>query len=277
MSQREFDDDLAVPAAPLAGDWPDVDAVAAAPAPVAEPEPERSDDQDEADPLAAPVFSGEPEPEPEPDDAGDGGFSDRDKLVRVWLDDAGRLIRVRVSPVWFTKLGPKERLEDRFREAFVVAQLPGDDPVERPEPVGPLEELAAMPEEVRAAFDELPELSPELVVAFRAVADELDAEITQALAAEQDAWEREARRVTGRSQGVSVTLDECGRTHSVAFEEKWLDEAQVGSIVTHVQLASDRAQESYRPVPRGGVSDDLLKQQELLGVAITAVLNPRGK
>ena len=234
----------------------------------------RSDD----DLLAAPSFATEEGPAPEEaEDEGDGGFSDGDGIVRVWLD-GGRLIKCRVSPVWFSRLRQGDKLQHHFGEALMLAMLDRaagllDEP--DPEPVGPMEALAALPDEVRAVFETLPPLSRELLSAIDAVAEELDQRIGVTLET-RNSEQKEAVKFVGRSQGVTVIVDEWGNTTEVDFDEKWLDQAQVGAIVTHVQLAADRAQARLQ-APAEDPTQPLMEEQQLLSIALTALLNPRSE
>ena len=231
----------------------------------------------EDDPLAAPTYaSSESDAESDDvDDHGDGGFSDQDGLVRVWLED-GRLVRNRISPIWFSKLARRDKLQNHFREALALALLDGAmqarDALD-PEPPGPLAELAALPDEIRAAVDSLPPLSGELVAAIEEVADELGARTEVALAA-QDASRSEPRTFVGRSQGASVTVDQWGNAIEVDFDERWLDRAHVGALVTHVQLAADRAHAEFVAHPEASEVDGLLEEQRMLSILLTELLNP---
>ncbi|AQP50665.1 hypothetical protein [Tessaracoccus flavescens] len=269
MSHGAFDpDDEAVPAASFAeGD--EVEEIAPAP-------PRRSAEPaaEEEDPLAAPAYSSGQTEEPEEEDEGDGGFSDEDRLVRVWLED-GRLVKNRISPVWFTKLGPKDSLHNHFREALMMASLDRaaqERDAEQSEPAGPMEDLAALPDEVRAIFESLP-FTLDTIEAVGAVAEELGQQYEAAVEAEQSAWA--PRSFSGRSQGVTVTVDEWGNTSEVDFDEQWLDQAQVGSLVTHVQHAADRAHEKYVPRQPNEALESLDQEQRLLSTVLTAILNPR--
>lgn len=205
---------------------------------------------------------------------GDGGFSDTDRLVRVWLED-GRLMKVRISPVWFTRLGPKDTLAGHFREALAFAALDRaahhrQSPA--PEPVGPMGELAALPDEVRAVFESIGPLSSELLAAVDAVHAELS---ERAEAATLEAAGRAPHTFVGRSQGVRVTADATGSTREVDFDERWLDQAQVGAIATHVQLAADRARAAFVPEEPDGALEAVFEEQRLLSSVLTAILNPR--
>lgn len=273
MSHGAFDlDDEAVPAASFAeGD--EVEAVEEiAPAP-----PRRSAEPaaEEEDPLAAPAYSSGQTEEPEEEDEGDGGFSDEDRLVRVWLED-GRLVKNRISPVWFTKLGPKDSLQNHFREALMMATLDRaaqERDAEQSEPAGPMEDLAALPDEVRAIFESLP-FTTETIDSVTAVAFEQLDRIDEAVQS-QKAMQSAPAPFIGRSQGVTVTVDEWGNTSQVDFDEQWLDQAQVGSLVTHVQHAADRAHEKYVPRQPNEAIESLAQEQRLLSTVLTAILNPR--
>lgn len=273
MSHGAFDlDDEAVPAASFAeGD--EVEAVEEiAPAP-----PRRSAEPaaEEEDPLAAPAYSSGQTEEPEEEDEGDGGFSDEDRLVRVWLED-GRLVKNRISPVWFTKLGPKDSLQNHFREALMMATLARaaqERDAEQSEPAGPMEDLAALPDEVRAIFESLP-FTTETIDSVTAVAFEQLDRIDEAVQS-QKAMQSAPAPFIGRSQGVTVTVDEWGNTSQVDFDELWLDQAQVGSLVTHVQHAADRAHEKYVPRQPNEALEILDQEQRLLSTVLTAILNPR--
>lgn len=207
---------------------------------------------------------------------GDGGFSDTDRLVRVWLED-GRLVKVRVSPVWFTRIRPKDRLENHFREALSFAVLDRaarEREAPTSEPVGPMQELAALPDEIREVFESIGPLSRELLAAVDTVHSELSSRTDAAIAAAAD---HETRTVVGRSQGVRVTLDAVGNTREVTFDERWLDRAQVGSIATHVQLAADRAYAQFVPTAPDEAVAAAFEEQRLLSTVLTAILNPRSE
>lgn len=249
----------------------DDELAAPAPSPVSDAAPLEPED----DPLAAPKYAAaEPEPDEELDEPGDGGFSDRDLVVRIWMD-GDRLTKVRISPVWFTKLAPKERLEDRFTEALFHHRTATQPLLEEPEPVGLVAQLEALPEEVRAAFDELPGLSRELSVAIEALGSELFEATQRAVEADRQLFLATSREVKGTAPGVTVTVDAWGHTSRIAFDESWLDTAQVGTIVSHVQQAADRAYAAWKPAEAGTAGAEAMQRQELLLLATTAILNPR--
>ncbi|GAA4888517.1 hypothetical protein GCM10025789_00950 [Tessaracoccus lubricantis] len=227
------------------------------------------DDEGAADdPLAAPGYPGEPEAEGPEDDA-DGGFSDHERVVRVWVED-GRLAKVRLSPVWFHKVPDAAALEARFREALMLStlRLPAapQGAVEAPyEPEASAEVL----ERLRG----LPRLSRRSLVQFAALADEFDARDAAALEAHGDVTRGEP--VSGRSKGVTVTLNPDGVAERVTFDPKWLDEAQVGAICTHIMRAADRAHALRDAAAPGEAAvDELTEERELLRLALLTLLKP---
>lgn len=232
----------------------------------------------EDDLLAAPAYGAADEAVDDELDS-DGGFSDSERIVRVWVED-GRLVKNRISPVWYTRLGQGGALGDHFREALMLALL---DRAARDRetaeadgaaPAGPMAELVALPDEVRAAFEAIGPLSDELIDAVSDAQDELDERLDVAF----DAAERVAPRAfTGRSKGVTVTLDSIGNTVGVDFDEKWLDDVQVGPLIGHVQLAADRAQAAFEPPPTDQHLQGLLAERRLLSNVLTAILNPRSE
>lgn len=248
-------DDEFDPLAPVVG--PEID------------EPEPPDD----DPLAAPAYEGGAAPVEEEDEFADddGGFSDHEKVVRVWIED-GRLTKVRLSPVWFHKVPDGKALEARFRQALLlssmrIAEDPDGGAPGKPEPT--------LPTEVAGRFRGLPELSRRSLVAF----DRLGAEMDRRHAAALDAYEAPAppAPTTGRSKGVTVTLNPAGLAVRVEFEPKWLDDAQVGSICTHVMIAAERAYARHRPVEQGeSVLDEVAAETALYRRALRTMLTPRG-
>lgn len=182
----------------------------------------------------------------------------------------------RISPVWFTKLGPKDSLQNHFREALMMATLARaaqERDAEQSEPAGPMEDLAALPDEVRDIFESLP-FTTETIDSVTAVAFEQLDRIDEAVQS-QKAMQSAPAPFIGRSQGVTVTVDEWGNTSQVDFDEQWLDQAQVGSLVTHVQHAADRAHEKYVPRQPNEALEILDQEQRLLSTVLTAILNPR--
>ena len=79
------------------------------------------DFDDEAVPVAPAPALDEATPE-EPEEVGDGGISDADRLVRLWLEDT-RIVKVRLSPVWFHRITGRDTLESHFRQAMMLSTL----------------------------------------------------------------------------------------------------------------------------------------------------------
>lgn len=230
--------------------------------------PREMESVDDLDPLA-PVMYDADEP-PAPDDAdewvdeADGGFSDADNIVRVWVED-GRLAKVRVSPVWFSRLG-RRSLADCFAQAFRFANLTVATDV---------------PERVEPTFDDQFDFStiPPLTAHAFGVMQELFADVEvrwDEAIARHDAREAVAGTPTlGRSKGVSVVLNDAGLADAVEFDDKWLDDAQAGTICTHVQLA---AADAYRRfVPSEDDRHELTaieEEHQFLTATLNAMLNP---
>lgn len=249
MSQAVFDDDLE-PLAPVITD--DVE-------------------DEEDDPLAAPSFT---EVVEEPEEAGDGGFSDPDRVVRVWVVD-GRLTKVRVSPVWFHKVTGSDTLERHFRQALMLASVEVAVPPDDADDELPHDPLAALPPEVLAQFNRLPRLSNRALAAFDQVFGDLERRLDEAQQRAEQAGGRGIEPVSGSSKGVTVRLDEAGRAAEVEFRQEWLDDAHVGAIATHVLLAAERAYARIQPPAEETEVDDLAREQEMLRAAYWAMLNPR--
>lgn len=223
MSTKLFDDDYD-PLAPQ----------------VAVGEPPAPDTMTDEIPAADDVPSAHEEPVPDEElgEVGDGGFGGGDGIVRVWFDDAGRLCKVRVSPVWFQRLAPGRTLAQAFHQAFRVSSLAlGEAPEREQVDYSALE------------FGELPPFTRETMNAYLGMMEQHKRRWDEAIARAESAPRPTRRPASGKSAGVVVTLDDFGRPASVQFDEDWLDEAQVGAICTHVVTAAQRARERYVPVP----------------------------
>lgn len=237
-------------------------------------------DSDDDDDLLAPVYYGAEE---DLEEEGDGGHSDSDKIVRIWVED-GRLTKVRVSPVWYTKLRGRT-LEAVFQQALARANVGVADAPEPPEigPGGELPELDAIPAADPGAgefddvdFSALPRLSRRTLAAMAALQQDLLQRREQALA------QRRARPApatpdptVGRSKGVRVRLDPTGLAEAVEFEKSWLNEAHAGTICTHVVLAASDAYRRHNPVEREPDElDEVLQEHRFVSAALRAMLNP---
>ncbi len=225
------------------------------------------DDDAFDDALPAPSFGADDPEEPAPA-PGDGGFSDRGSVVRVWVQDS-RLVNVRVSPVWFHKADGPERLAACFREALAqaaveVPDLPEEEPEDEPETGTP--GALGLSGEAEAILAQLPPWNATTLAAFREAADDLEGRLDAALGV--DPPELVARPATGTSEGVTVHLDEGGKPCAVEFDEDWLDDVQAGDIVTHVLRAEGLARATSAPAePVKDDVDDLLEERDALRAA----------
>lgn len=227
-----------------------------------------TDFDDDLDPLAPPPYGGD-EPEEEAIDESDGGFSDREGIVRLWSEH-GRLTKVRLSPVWFHKVPDAAALEARFREALMLSTLQLAVP---PEP-GAAPEEPELPREVHERLRDLPALSRRSLVLFDRVGRDLDARHAAALAATRETEPGAPAR--GRSKGVTVILNGDGAAERIVFDPKWLDDAQVGSICTHIMLAAERAYARHDEVERAPSGlDELAQERDVLRTALLTMLKPR--
>lgn len=248
-----YDDEYDPLAPPAAGEQPTVEEPKAA-SPFAD---------DDSDASAAPVADDSPVLEDEPlGEESDGGFSDSEGIVRIWVED-GRLERVRISPVWYHRLTGKNTLASCFRQAFMIASL-------RIQP-----EVAA-PERREIRVQNVPAISQVTIAAFADVFKDQERRFNEALERRAAMPPQKPTLVEGRSKGVTVKLNRHGWADSVEFDEKWLDDAQVGAICTHVQLAAEAAYAKYEPVePENTELDDLTTEREILRAAYTAMLTTR--
>ncbi len=216
---------------------------------------------DEADPLAPLVSDQQGEAE---EDLSDGGVSDPYGVVRLWVED-GRLVRVRVSPIWYTKLG-KRPLGENFSYALRLANATVADMAR-----GTAHDFSD------EDFSGLPQFSSVAFAAFQGVLREVHERWTAAIERHGDRVPRKAPPTFGRSQGVTVYVNGDGLADTVVFDERWLDDAHAGQIATHVQLAADEASARYVPPASDRAELDAIEEEHAyLMAAFTAMLNPRG-
>lgn len=218
--------------------------------------------QADLDPLA-PVFYGAVDAEEPPEDESDGGVSDSDGIVRIWLED-GRLSKVRVSPVWYQRLG-RRTLADCFGQALRMANS-------RVPEVTPRQEQTF--DDVD--FSSLPRFNGQALAVMQDLFDDVEVRWDDAI---ERYHAREQRTVTpteGHAKGVTVRLNPSGRAEEVVFDESWLDQAQAGTISTHVQQAAESAYARFVPVPDDRSELDALEQEhEFLLATFKAMLNPK--
>ena len=192
------------------------------------------DDYDPLAPLPDRPRDDDPGSPDTPATPGDGGFSDSEGLVRIWVDDAGRLTKVRVSPVWFRRIRPGQTLEAAFRMAFLRAGL-RVAPTRWQPPTGE-----------PAAGKRQPTTEP-TPVTIEAISEQVEA-----AAAHRRAWFAKLEEVRsmpappaptfrGSVEGATVTLTNDGRPKRVEFDDGWLDRTQVGAVCTAVLAAADAA------------------------------------
>ena len=203
------------------------------------------------------------------DDEGDGGIGGGNGIVRIWVEDDGRMSKVRVSPVWFQKLGPGRTLEQAFQEAFSKARM-------RVAEQGAVESTPID----EADFGEIPPLTPENISLYVRMMN--DHRKRWLALVEESAKEPPAPAPTfrGKSAGVIVTLANSGFPSKVEFNEKWLDEAQVGSICINVSAAATKAYEQFeRYVPEANERDEAMRtmeaEQEYMMAGFYRLLDPR--
>lgn len=194
------------------------------------------DDRDELDPMAAPVGgfgSEEPEDIDEELDLGEAGFTEPTSSVRIWTDEDGNLIKVRVSPSWRDRVG-KPGLSGAFNLVFVQAnnwyrtQSPAEsmesDGREARQPLSwdSIYEVKRRNERIR---EQLADLGPEA----------------------NGQWVgAEAVGVTPDKE-AAVRLNIHGKVHAVEFNDKWLENARVKQITDAVMRAHQSARESFVP------------------------------
>lgn len=221
-----------------------------------EPEPD-------LDPLA-PVIYDDPVPETVlSDDPDDGGVSDSENIVRVWLSE-GRLTRVRVSPVWYSRLG-RRSLSDCFAQALRMANAAIGEVPARPEPSFS-----------EADLDGLPPFTPRTFAAVQALFDEVETRWEEAIERHHTRPRTAPTVVEGRSKGVTVTLNEIGLADGVRFDDKWLEDAQAGAICAHVQQAADTAYARFVPAREDRAELEAIEEEhQFLMAALKAMLDPK--
>lgn len=194
----------------------------------------------------------------------DGGFGDG--IVRIWVDDDGRLEKVRVSPHWFDKLQGSDTLAGSFHQAFHLAGLRLSSPQD-----------AGLPD----LDDELGELPEPTLENLRTVRLMIEENSRLIAAAAEEAAQRPMptqRRCTGRYQGVTMVLDADGRPDEIRFDEAWLDGVQVGPLANAVMHAANKAYAQCvpsEPDPRFAALDEYRHRQELLLAGLFRMLNPK--
>lgn len=227
------------------------------------------DDDEAEDDLLAPVLHGDGEDYVEEETEDDGGISDAEGIVRVWVEDS-RLAKVRVSPTWYTKL-ERRRGATLGKVLTVVLQM-AHVGVAAPGTATQPPELELTPEFKRT----LPELSEASLTRMA----ELHAELEERFAAAKR--ERAARgpapagETVGRVKGVTVRLDARGNATAVDFDETWLDTAQAGQIGNAVLRAAKDAYARYRPPNDDDVLTPVMaREYEYMRQVMYAIMTPK--
>ena len=203
------------------------------------------------------------------DEEGDGGIGGGNGIVRIWVEDDGRMSKVRVSPVWFQRLGPGQTLELAFQDAFAKARM-------RVAERGTVESTSFDDTD----FGEIPPLTPENISLYvRMMNDHRNRWLALV---EESAKEPPAPVPTfrGKSAGVVVTLTNAGFPSRVEFNQKWLDDAQVGSICINVSAAAAKAYEQFEQyVPETNERDEAIRtmeaEQEYMMAGFYRLFDPR--
>lgn len=213
-----------------------------------------------------PVYysDGEEEPEVLEDD---GGVSDAERIVRVWVDD-GRLQKVRVSPNWYAKLtrGRKATLSQVMTVVLQMAHVGVAAPTDAAPP-----DIELTPEFRRS----LPELSEESLAKVLEHHALLQARFEQA----KQEWHPpvpSGQDAQGRSGGVRVTLDARGHATRVDFDDVWLETAQAGDIAAGVMRAAQEAYSRDRPVVAADeLSPKMAREYEYLRQVMETIMTPK--
>lgn len=220
--------------------------------------------EDDLDPLAPVVYGETPDEEVSGEDAADGGVSDSDGIVRVWLED-GQLSKVRVSPTWATRLG-RRTLAECFTQALRMANANA--------PVVVTEREAPSFDDVD--FSHLPPFDSRSFTVMQNLVAEAEERWDAAIERHRAETPPAPERVEGSSKGVTVLLSPVGMAEAVRFDAKWLQSAQSGTICDHVMLAARNAYARYVPgEERREELDDLEDEHRLLMATFNAMLNPK--
>lgn len=224
---------------------------------------------DELDPLAPVFYDGHDLDGDEETDESDGGFSDPDKLVRIWVAD-GRLTRVRVSPIWYRKLAGTS-LESAFGHAFWLSNVQVSDQPDEDSAPTPAEEFAD------ADFSKVPPLSAASMAAVSAALADVRRRRREALAQHRRTPAPRAAATAGSSQGVTVLLNASGHASEARFDPKWLDEAQAGHICNHTMAAAAAAYRRFVPPAdeTRAQLEELRQEHRYLVAGLNAMLNRR--
>lgn len=221
------------------------------------------EEPDDPDPTAPPVLpTGVAEDGQDPDD---GGVSDADRVVRVWVED-GRLTKVRVSPLWAERLDRSRRsLDEVISAALVLAHVGAAPRHEREHP-----QVELTPQFARS----LPAMNEDNLGRILRTHEERLEGFRQRGAARGSS--PTGPSVVGRTKGIEVALDPRGCATSVRFDEKWLGSAQAGMISTGVLAAANDAYARWEQQDQNSDSEqDALVEGEYLRQVMYTMLMPQ--
>ncbi len=228
-----------------------------------------SEDED----LLAPVHYAESSEEPDEDDPefwsdDDGGVSDRERIIRVWVDE-GRLTKVRVSSGWAAKLELRDgtRLQDVVNAVLRAAHVGVAAPSSLPQDA-PTVELT------KEFARSLPGLTPTSLEAMRAHYARRHREFAEKL---REAMETAVAPVGASVEGVTVTLDQRGQAAAVDIDEAWLEEAHAGAISTAIMSAARDAYATFEaaPSPQRQAFHEVAREYDYLSKVMNAILVPK--
>lgn len=212
------------------------------------------------------------------------GVSDSEGLVRLWFDDRGWLSKVRVSPVWFSRLAPGKTLAGAFNEALLKEKASRAAPIRAAEaaaaaepelPTGSRDPMFGV---ARSELSGLSEFSLDEIGTYLGLMAKYRQTYEAQILAAKQIPPAQPREFVGRSAGVRVTLELSGCLAAVEFDEAWLDSVQVGSICTNVVAAAHRAYAKFEPVEDEQFSEieDLGQGQRVLSAGLFRLLNHGG-
>lgn len=175
------------------------------------------------------------------------GFTDGDGVVRVFIDDAGVINKVRMSASWRERLAGKP-LEQAFISAFIWINNFRNGPAEFVEP-------DALPDSGQSYNgDATQQIGAQFLELLERKA---------ALGPDEGFGQWSGTEVVGVSsdRSVSVRLDKLGRLAGIEFNQTWLREARIKQISDAVVRAAQDAQAQFvPPVYEPGERDEINRQ-----------------
>ena len=199
------------------------------------------DADDDYDPLA-PVHVGAVDEEDD-DQGSDHTAADPQRIVKVWLDDDGTLLRVRLSPIWHRKLGHRT-LSEVFAGVMAAARI----------------RIAPEPDEAEVDltgvdFSGVMRFGRDPFTTLRLALDNVNRRWAEAAQRQLAARPATPRPVQVSDGDVSVRLDTDGRLVAVDFDDDYLDDADVREISDAIVRLTRQARAQY--VPAEPVRDEL--------------------